>query len=410
MAKKKKADLTLEELQAKKAKTQRGWVRFCAIVLAVALTAGMYGLASKGGPKKVPIYPNTVQTVVNNGGTNTDDTTTPSTDTTTPSTGTSTDSSSDEGGGILDTIMGLLGGIDLGSLAGKLDLNGLGVAAIGGIQTAKESLLAFVDQLEASITGKPTISHDAAEYPFADGTSVGSQADRQAIVDLLNKGTAQVINSKAAYTFNRTAQYTEDGHASIGAQTDTINQLLGSLSEGTTLDTVVGMFNGANAPVTVSVPAGQTADDLVTAGTLNAITKDYALMTTQLTADDIRIVNQDPKAGKYTVLLKNVDNPNRRADCGLTRFTNDYLVQNEVADLLKNELPLNQESFELLKLTDLEMKYSNIAVTFQVDPLDGALKTLSYQYQAYSKFTVRTNTVQIIGAATTQTVNTYTFG
>ena len=388
MAKKKKADLTL----------------------AVALTAGMYGLASKGGPKKVPIYPNTVQTVVNNGGTNTDDTTTPSTDTTTPSTGTSTDSSSDEGGGILDTIMGLLGGIDLGSLAGKLDLNGLGVAAIGGIQTAKESLLAFVDQLEASITGKPTIAHDAAEYPFADGTNVGSQADRQAIVDLLNKGTAQVINSKAAYTFNRTAQYTEDGHASIGAQTDTINQLLGSLSEGTTLDTVVGMFNGANAPVTVSVPAGQTADDLVTAGTLNAITKDYALMTTQLTADDIRIVSQDPEAGTYTVLLKNVDNPNRRADCGLTRFTNDYLVQNEVADLLKNELPLNQESFELLKLTDLEMKYSNIAVTFQVDPLDGALKTLSYQYQAYSKFTVRTNTVQIIGAATTQTVNTYTFG
>lgn len=408
MAKKKKADLTLEELQAKKAKTQRGWVRFCAIVLAVALTAAMYGLASKGGPKKVPVYPNTVQTVVNNG-TSTDDTTTPSTDTTTPSTGTSTDTSSDEGGGILDSILGMLGGIDLGSIAGKLDLNGLGVAAIGGIQTAKESLLAFVDQLEASITGKPTISHDAEEYPFADGTNVGSQADRQAIVDLLNQATAQVNNSKAAYSFNRAAQYTTDGHASIGAQTDTINQLLGSLGNGMTLDTVVGEFNGANAAVTASVPAGQTADDLVTAGTLNAATKNYALMTTQLTADDIQIVNQSPATGTYTVLLKNVDNPNRRADCGLTRFTNDYLVQNEVADSIKNSLALNQASFELLKLTDLEMKYSNIAVTFQVDPLTGALKTLSYQYQAYSKFTVRTNTVQIIGAATTQTVNTYTF-
>ena len=410
MAKKKKADLTLEELQAKKAKTQRGWVRFCAIVLAVALTAAMYGVASKGGPKKVPVYPNTVQTVVNNGGTSADDTTTPSTDTTTPSTGTSTDTSSDEGGGILDSILGMLGGIDLGSIAGKLDLNGLGVAAIGGIQTAKESLLAFVDQLEASITGKPTISHDATEYPFADGTNVGSQADRQAIVDLLNQATAQVNNSKAAYSFNRAAQYTTDGHASIGAQTDTINQLLGSLGNGMTLDTVVGEFNGANAAVAASVPAGQTADDLVTAGTLNAATKNYALMTTQLTADDIQIVNQSPATGTYTVLLKNVDNPNRRADCGLTRFTNDYLVQNEVADSIKNSLALNQASFELLKLTDLEMKYSNIAVTFQVDPLTRALKTLSYQYQAYSKFTVRTNTVQIIGAATTQTVNTYTFG
>ena len=408
MAKKKKADLTLEELQAKKAKTQRGWVRFCAIVLAVALTAAMYGVASKGGPKKVPVYPNTVQTVVNNG-TSTDDTTTPSTDTTTPSTDTSTDTSSDEGGGILDSILGMLGGIDLGSIAGKLDLNGLGVAAIGGIQTAKESLLAFVDQLEASITGKPTISHDATEYPFADGTDVGSQADRQAIVDLLNNGTAQINNSKSAYSFNRVAQYTENGHASIGAQTDTINQLLGSLGNGMTLDTVVGEFNGANAAVTASVPAGQTADDLVTAGTLNAATKNYALMTTQLTADDIQIVKKSPEEGTYTILLKNVDNPNRRADCGLTRFTNDYLVQNEVADSIKNSLALNQASFEILKLTDLEMKYSNIAVTFQVDPLTGALKTLSYQYQAYSKFTVRTNTVQIIGAATTQTVNTYTF-
>ena len=409
MAKKKKADLTLEELQAKKAKTQRGWVRFCAIVLAVALTAAMYGVASKGGPKKVPVYPNTVQTVVNNGGTSTDDTTTPSTNTTTPSTGTSTDTSSDEGGGILDSILGMLGGIDLGSIAGKLDLNGLGVAAVGGIQTAKESLLAFVDQLEASITGKPTISHDAEEYPFADGTNVGSQADRQAIVDLLNKGTAQINNFKEAYSFTRSAQYTDDGHASIGAQTDTINQLLGSLGNGMTLDTVVGEFNGANAAVAASVPAGQTADDLVTAGTLNAATKNYALMTTQLTADDIQIVNQSPITGTYTILLKNVDNPNRRADCGLTRFTNDYLVQNEVADSIKNSLALNQASFEILKLTDLEMKYSNIAVTFQVDPLTGALKTLSYQYQAYSKFTVRTNTVQIIGAATTQTVNTYTF-
>lgn len=407
MAKKKKADLTLEELQAKKAKTQRGWVRFCAIVLAVALTVAMYGVASKGGPKKVPVYPNTVQTVVNNGGTSTDDTTTPSTDTNTSTT--TPPSATEESGGILDTILGLLGGIDLGSLAGKLDLNGLGVAAIGGIQTAKESLLAFVDQLEASITGKPTISHDAVEYPFADGTDVGSQADRQAIVDLLNKATAQVNDSKAAYSFNRTAQYTENGHASIGAQTDTLNQILGTLGNGMTLDTVVGEFNGANAPVTVNVPAGQTADDLVTAGTLNAATKNYALMTTQLTADDIQIVNQFPATGTYTILLKNVDNPNRRADCGLTRFTNDYLVQHEVADAIKNSLALNQASFELLKLTDLEMKYSNISVTFQVDPLTGALKSLSYQYQGYSKFTVRTNTVQIVGAATTQTVNTYTF-
>lgn len=409
MAKKKKADLTLEELQAKKAKTQRGWVRFCAIVLAVALTAGMYGMASKGGPKKVPIYPNYVQTVVNNNnGTSTDEpTTTPSTDTNT-SGGSSSTTTEEESGGILDTIMGLLGGIDFGSIAGMLDLQGLGVTAVNGIQTAKEALLAFVDQLEASVTGKPTISHDAVEYPFADGTEVGAQADRQAIVDLLNAATAKVNDEKAAYNFTRTAQYTEDGHVSVGAQTDTINQILG-VNQGMSLDTVVGVFNGANAPVAASVAAGQTAEDLIAAGTLNEVSKNYVLMSTQLTADDIQIVQQNKVLGTYTIALKDVDNPNRRSDCGLTRFTNDYLVQHEVAEEIKNSVPLNQTDFEIMKLTDLEMKYSDILVTFQVDPLTGALKSMNYQYVSYGKFTVRTNTVQIIGAATTTASNIYTF-
>lgn len=410
MAKKKKADLTLEELQAKKAKTQRGWVRFCAIVLAVALTAGMYGMASKGGPKKVPIYPNYVQTVVNNNGTSTDEepTTSPDTNTSTDTTTPPATSGDEEGGGILDTILGLLGGIDLGSIAGMLDLQGLGVTAVNGIQTAKDALLAFVDQLEASITGKPTISHDAVEYPFADGTEVGEQADRQAIVDLLNAATAKVNDEKAAYNFTRTAQYTEDGHVSVGAQTDTINQILG-VNEGMSLDTVVGVFNGANEPVAASVAAGQTAEDLIAAGTLNTVSKNYVLMSTQLTADDIQIVQQNKTLGTYTIALKDVDNPNRRSDCGLTRFTNDYLVQHEVAEEIKNSMPLNQTDFEILKLTDLEMKYSDIRVTFQVDPLTGALETLNYQYVAYGKFTVRTNTVQIVGASTTSTSNIYTF-
>ena len=56
MAKKPKIELTLEELQAKKSKRQRGWVRFCAILLAVVLTLGIYGMASKGGPNVVSVY------------------------------------------------------------------------------------------------------------------------------------------------------------------------------------------------------------------------------------------------------------------------------------------------------------------------------------------------------------------
>ena len=61
MAKKPKIELTLEELQAKKSKRQRGWVRFCAILLAVVLTLGIFGMASKGGPNVVEVYPNVVR-------------------------------------------------------------------------------------------------------------------------------------------------------------------------------------------------------------------------------------------------------------------------------------------------------------------------------------------------------------
>ena len=46
MAKKQKVELTPEEKAAKKLRHSNGWVRFWAIVVALALTAGIYGLAS----------------------------------------------------------------------------------------------------------------------------------------------------------------------------------------------------------------------------------------------------------------------------------------------------------------------------------------------------------------------------
>ena len=51
MAKKQKVELTPEEKAAKKLRHSNGWVRFWAIVVALALTAGIYGLASKTASK-----------------------------------------------------------------------------------------------------------------------------------------------------------------------------------------------------------------------------------------------------------------------------------------------------------------------------------------------------------------------
>ena len=401
MAKEKKAkvELTLEELQAKKAKTQRGWVRFCAILLAVLLTVGIYGVASQGDPNVVNLNPNVVRVntqTVSKGDTTTPPATTPSDDNTaTPAPTPSTD----EGGGILDTIMGLLGGLDFSKIAGMLDINGLGIKISNGIDKAKDSLLTLVDKIEGSITKKPVITHEAVEEDFAEGVNVGDAAVREAVVELLNNATAKA--AQGSYSIARESAYTEAGHASVGAPTETINKVLGAIPQGDgkeplSLDTLVGAFNGVGA-----VQAN------VVNGAADEVNENYFLMATHLTADDIAVTKANPITGEYVFALKNVADPNRKADCGLTRFTNDYLVQNELAPLVAGLATTNNEAFSMVKLSDLEMNYSNIYVSFQVNPLTGDLVSLEYSYESYGKFTVRTNTLQVVGAATTTTTMAY---
>lgn len=391
MAKTKKSELTLEELQAKKSKTQRGWVRFCAILLAVLLTVGIYGVASKDEPNVVKLPSGVVrtnsQTVVKEKPV--EPATTPSDDSASTPTA---PPASDEEGGILDTIMGLLSGIDFSKIAGMLDFNGLGVKVADGIDKAKDSLLTLVDKIEGSITKKPVITHEAEEAEFAENVNVGDAAVREAVVALLNNATAKAADG--TYTLTRNSAYTESGHASIGAATETVNSVLGAAN--TSLDDLVGTFNGVG-DVQANVVKG-AADD---------VNENYFLMATQLKADDIAVTKANLVTGEYMFALKNVANPNRAADCGLTRMTNDYLVQNELAPLVANLASTNNEAFSLVKLSDLEMNYSNIYVSFRVNPLTGDLLSLTYTYESYGKFTVRTNTLQVVGAATSTTTTTY---
>lgn len=409
MAKKPKIELTLEELQAKKSKRQRGWVRFCAILLAVVLTLGIFGMASKGGPNVVEVYPNVVRaqtkTVVQKqdapqtdpSGTDTEDEDTPS----------APPAATEEEGGLLDTILGLLGGLDLGSLIGGLDMNGLGITVANGIQTAKDSLLTLIDQLEAAISGKPTISHDAEEYDFDESVARGDEALRQSLVEKLNAATAPGVG----YTVTRFSAPDYENHpvnaengeslTSIGAQTETVNKIL--LLSGTNLDFVVGAFNGCNfvngdvQPITYNVAKGKTAAEAVAAAKYDAMYANYGLKQTALTAEDIAILEADEESGVYVFALKDVANPNRRADCGLTRFTDDYLVQNEVAERMKGASGVTEVSNSPLKLTDLDIKYYSITVSAQFDVATGHLVSLSYYYMTDAKFTVRTNTVQVNG-------------
>lgn len=409
MAKKPKIELTLEELQAKKSKRQRGWVRFCAILLAVVLTLGIFGMASKGGPNIVEVYPNVVRAQTKTVVQKQDTPQTEPADTEEENTPSAPSDTSEEEGNFLDTILGLLGGLDLSGLIGGLDMNGLGITVANGIQSAKDSLLTLIDQLEAAISGKPTISHDAEEFDFDASVERGDEALRQSLVEKLNAATAPGVG----YTVTRICMPDYDNHpvnvengeslTSIGAQTETVNKIL--LLSGTNLDFVVGAFNGLQydqnsgdvAMITYNVAKGKTAEEAVAAAKYDAMYANYGLKQTALTADDIAILDADAENGFYMFALKDVANPNRRADCGLTRFTDDYLVQNEVAERMKNASGLTEVSTSPLKLTDLDIKYYSINVAVQFDVETGHLVSLFYSYMTDSKFTVRTNTVQVTG-------------
>ena len=407
MAKKPKIELTLEELQAKKSKRQRGWVRFCAILLAVVLTLGIFGMASKGGPNVVEVYPNVVRAQTKTVVQKQDTPQTEPADTEEENTPSAPSDTSEEEGSFLDTILGLLGGLDLSGLIGGLDMNGLGITVANGIQSAKDSLLTLIDQLEAAISGKPTISHDAEEYDFDESVVRGDEALRAALVEKLNAATAPGVG----YTVTRICAPDYENHpvdvpsggslTSIGAQTETVNKIL--LLSGTNLDFVVGAFNGCNfvngdvQPITYNVAKGKTAAEAVAAAKYDAMYANYGLKQTALTADDIAILDADAENGFYMFALKDVANPNRRADCGLTRFTDDYLVQNEVAERMKGASGVTEVSNSPLKLTDLDIKYYSITVSAQFDVQTGHLVSLFYSYMTDAKFTVRTNTVQVNG-------------
>lgn len=152
MAKKNKAQLTPEELAAKKLKTRKGWARVGAVACALAITAAVYVVGSKDGHKikQVEETPQVVTQVVKvEASTQKTETTTEATtkaaETTTKAAETTTKASSDSSsdGGILDTITGLIGGL------GDMDFSGAGDTIEGVGNTAKDFFYDIADKIES---------------------------------------------------------------------------------------------------------------------------------------------------------------------------------------------------------------------------------------------------------------------
>ncbi len=145
MAKKQKVELTPEEKAAKKLRHSNGWVRFWAIVVALALTAGIYGLASKTAGKE------------------------------TAATGTATASGSSTGSSSSSS----------GSSSGSSSSSSSGASA------------------SSSSSGASASAGDSSGAAAAASTGVDAAAAAEAI----NAATAKAV--AAGYHWTRTAEYTE---------------------------------------------------------------------------------------------------------------------------------------------------------------------------------------------------------
>ncbi len=412
---KKKAELTLEELQARKSKRQRGWVRVCAIILAIVLTGGVYGLAAKGGPRKQKYAPSVVQV---NGGTvvQKEESKAPAEEAPAPAPAPST--SEEEGGGILDTLMGLISGIDFGSLIEKLNPGQLGITVADKIDVFKDNLLDKINEFQGSINKKPVITHEAVveEFPAVEMTEeqelLNTDASKKVALGLLKTYTAGVVEGKKAYTLTRNTQFAPNGNVNIGSKTGMVNTILDKASKGTvTLDKIVGEIAGVYSS-TVSVEENQNLDQAIKAAFPDGKEPSIPFLlanelhTIDLAPEDIWIESFDDYYKTYTIHLKSVANPNRETVCGLTKVTKDYLVQNEVASLLQSKASIQGTNFGVLKLTDLNIKYTDVVIELNLDP---GYESIAVSYVGDAQFVVRTNTVQVTGKTATTTRVEYKF-
>ena len=184
MAKKQKVELTPEEKAAKKLRHSNGWVRFWAIVVALALTAGIYGLASKTAGKE------------------------------SAATGTATASGSSTGSSSSSS----------GSSSGSSSSSSSGASASSSSSASAS----------AGDSSGAAAAASSAQASSQRGGAAGPPAEA------INAATAKAV--AAGYHWTRSAQYTQP--IDVGSATSGLNTLIKGIDSEASLDSVVGGFIG----------------------------------------------------------------------------------------------------------------------------------------------------------------------
>ena len=250
-----------------------------------------------------------------------------------------------------------------------ISLNNKGVAAVSatpaqsGSQNAGGS--ASKSDWDTSANGSGSSQSGSQSSTSGDNASGGNAAAAEAGVDAaaaaeaINAATAKAV--AAGYHWTRSAQYTQP--IDVGNATGALNKIIQGIDSEASLDSVVGGFIGIGDKEMDIEKGGSAAEQIEYHG------ENYALQATALQAGDLKNLKVD--GNTYTFEIENASSPQHDKSTAMSRFTNDFLTQDEISSEIKGFI-------SAASVNSAAIEYSNIKATVVIE--DGTLKEFKYSY------------------------------
>ena len=249
-----------------------------------------------------------------------------------------------------------------------ISLNNKGVAAVsatpaqGGSQNAGGSASKSDWDTSANGSGSSQSSSQSSASASAgdnSGAAASTGVDAAAAAEPINAATAKAV--AAGYHWTRSAQYTQP--IDVGNATGALNKIIQGIDSEASLDSVVGGFLGIGDKEMDIEKGGSAAEQIEYHG------ENYALQATALQAGDLKNLKVD--GNTYTFEIENASSPQHDKSTAMSRFTNDFLTQDEISSEIKGFI-------SAASVNSAAIEYSNIKATVVIE--DGTLKEFKYSY------------------------------
>ena len=246
------------------------------------------------------------------------------------------------------------------------------------------------------------VSVDAGQIVVGGGSAggssnAGSSDDAAAPASNEAEEAAKAINAATAaaaaagYAWNRTSEYTKP--VDVGSATDVLNKVIQGVDSNANVDSVVGGFIGIGKKE-ATIEKGKDAADCI-----GYHGSSYKLKATELKASDLKDLTVSD--GTYTFKLPDVNTPKKDGSNALNRLTDDIVIQEEVAQEIKDQVG------SAVTVTSLVGIYSNINVKVVIT--DGKLVELTYSYDAeVQELGLKVAVVSVKGTGAMHTEASYT--